>query len=94
MKQLEIYHQMGCTTELDNHPVYQRWLYQMDLELSTAAGRAPERVHFRDAERSVAETAQVNQGATPDEVGMVELRCKKCRYELDAEVSGAVVKAV
>jgi len=82
MKQLEIYHQMGHTAELDDHPIYQRWLYQMDLELSMAAGRAPERVHFRDAERGVAEITQVNQGATPDEVGMVELRCKKCRRTL------------
>ena len=76
MEQLEIYHQMGYTMELDDHPVYQRWLYKMDVESSALAGRAPERVHFRDAERRVVEIAM--EGADGDK-GNIELRCKKCR---------------
>lgn len=80
MEQLEIYHRMDYTVDLDAHPIYQRWLYQKNLELNTAAGRAPNRVHFRDAEQAVMEITNIDEGKTPAENGLVELRCKKCRY--------------
>jgi dual specificity phosphatase 12 len=79
MEQLHLYHKMKYTSDLDDNPIYQRWLYQKGLEASKMAGVAPERIHFRDAEKSIAETTQVEEGATPEESGMVELRCKKCR---------------
>ncbi|KAI5784627.1 protein-tyrosine phosphatase-like protein [Geopyxis carbonaria] len=82
MKQLELYHQMQYTTALDDNPIYQRWLYQQELEMSRAAGKAPERVHFRDAEQNVARITRMEEGQTPEEIGMVELRCKKCRRAL------------
>jgi dual specificity phosphatase 12 len=77
MEQLDLYHKMRYTTDLDDNPIYQRWLYQKKLETSKAA---PERVHFRDMEKAVAGITQVEEGATSEESGMVELRCKKCRY--------------
>jgi len=80
MAQLEVYHQMNYTTDLDGHPIYQRWLYKKELGMSKAAGLAPERVHFRDAENNVAELARVKEGETPELVGLIELRCKTCRY--------------
>ncbi|KAF8545101.1 protein-tyrosine phosphatase-like protein [Trichophaea hybrida] len=79
MEQLDLYHKMKYTTDLDDNPIYQRWLYQKKLATSKAA---PERVHFRDVERAVAGITQVEEGATPEESGMVELRCKKCRRTL------------
>lgn len=75
MRQLELYHKMDYAEDIDDHPMYQRWLYQRELELSRAAGVAPERVHFRDAERDVAEISNMAEG----DKGYVELRCKKCR---------------
>ena len=81
MEQLELYHKVNFTTDLDNHPMYQRWLYKKELEMSKAAGVAPERVHFRDAERAVADITQLREGETSDESGMIELRCKTCRYD-------------
>ncbi|KAI5813438.1 protein-tyrosine phosphatase-like protein [Pyronema omphalodes] len=85
MKQLELYHAMKYETDLDNHPMYQRWLYQCELEAAKAAGVAPERVHFRDAERRVAEIAGEAEEITEDgekKHTECELRCKKCRRTL------------
>ena len=48
MSQLALYHSMLCPTSLDDHPVYQRWLHNRDVDASRARGRAPERIFFRD----------------------------------------------
>lgn len=79
MKQLELYHQMEYATVVEDHPIYQRWIYLQDVEMSNAAGRAPERVHFRDAEAEIGRITQVKEGETPVGKGEIELRCKKCR---------------
>jgi dual specificity phosphatase 12 len=79
MKQLELYHEMNYTDVVEDHPLYQRWIYLQDVEMSNAAGRAPERVHFRDAEAAIGKITQVKEGETPAEKGEIELRCKKCR---------------
>ncbi len=42
MKQLELYHSMGCPEDLDSQPEYQRWLYRRAVEESNAVGRAPD----------------------------------------------------
>lgn len=42
MKQLEMYHDMKCPTDLDSQPRYQRWLYQRAVRRSNAAGVAPD----------------------------------------------------
>ncbi|MCJ1352060.1 MAG: tyrosine protein phosphatase yvh1 [Icmadophila ericetorum] len=70
MQQLELYHQMGCPNDVNIHPMYQRWLYQQEVKLSIACGRAPESIRFED------ETAD-GTGR-----GEVEIRCRKCRRSL------------
>lgn len=77
-KQLELYHEMEYTAIVEDHPIYQRWMYLQDVEMSNAAGRAPERVHFRDAEARIAKITQVEEGEARK--AEIELRCKKCRY--------------
>lgn len=76
-EQLELYHEMEYAVVVEDHPIYQRWIYQQDVKLSNAAGRAPERVHFRDAEAEIGKITQADEGEAPAEI---ELRCKKCRY--------------
>jgi dual specificity phosphatase 12 len=75
MAQLELYKSMGCPTNIDAQPVYQRWLYQQEVDLNLAVGRAPDRLRFEDEEQQEEGT---NSGAT----GAKELRCKKCRRTL------------
>ena len=69
MEQLNLYRSMGCTPTVENHPLYQRWLYRREIERSLAAGKAPETVHFVD-EGSV-DSSALNTS--------IELRCRKCR---------------
>lgn len=68
MKQLELYHRMAETDDIENSPVYQRWLYQREVEMSRACGQAPEaeKIRFEDEHES--------QGTSD-----FELKCKKCR---------------
>ena len=75
MKQLELYHRMAEADDIEQSPVYQRWLYQREIEMSRACGQAPEaeKIRFEDEHES--------QG-TAD----FELKCKKCRYVLLDEV--------
>ena len=87
MHQLALYEQMKCTTDIHEHPLYQRWVYEQDVALSTAAGRAPERVHFRDAEQKAVELAGLQEGDQQGQRKTVELRCKKCRYVQRSSVS-------
>jgi dual specificity phosphatase 12 len=70
MQQLELYHQMEMTSDVDSSPVYQRWLYQREVQLSSECGQAP------DADRIRFEDEHV-QDEVPAES---ELRCRKCRY--------------
>lgn len=73
MKQLELYHRMAETDDIENSPVYQRWLYQREIEMSRACGQAPEaeKIRFEDEHES---------SGTSD----FELKCKKCRYDRSA----------
>ena len=48
MSQLLLYHSMHCPASPASHPVYQRWLYQRELEASRAYGIAPETIRFSD----------------------------------------------
>ncbi|KAG0136678.1 protein-tyrosine phosphatase-like protein [Tuber indicum] len=82
MQQLELYYQMEFAENVEDHPIYQRWIYLRDVEMSNAAGRAPERIHFRDAEADIGRITRVKEGETPEEKGEVQLRCKKCRTVL------------
>ncbi len=48
MSQLLLYHSMLCPASLDDHPVYQRWLYKCEVKASGARKTAPGNIHFRD----------------------------------------------
>jgi dual specificity phosphatase 12 len=73
MKQLSLYHQMGCPDDVAKHPLYQRWMFHREIEESTACGRAPEisTVQFEDEVPTVP-----TKSAQPT----TEIRCRKCRF--------------
>ena len=71
--QLQLYHRIGCPSDLDANPEYQRWLYQRDVEISLACGQAPENLRFMDE--------QGCEGPDHEDADKeTELRCRKCRY--------------
>jgi len=72
MAQLELYKEMGCPRDIENHPRYQKWLYGREVDLAVQAGMAPDRVRFEDEE-----VQELNEGR--GEEREVELRCRKCR---------------
>jgi dual specificity phosphatase 12 len=83
MEQLWLFHQMKYTATLDEHPIYQRWLYDVEVKTSIAARRAPERIYFRDEVQRITEITQTVDGEIQEkETKVVELRCRKCRYLL------------
>ncbi|KNG85847.1 dual specificity phosphatase [Aspergillus nomiae NRRL 13137] len=75
MKQLSIYHEMGCPDDVISHPLYSRWLYRREVEESVACGRAPEMnsVLFEDEQPH---KPQDNTDRT------TEIKCRKCRRNL------------
>lgn len=74
MKQLELYHEMGCPENVTDHPVYQRWLYHRDVEESVACGRAPELRSVRFEDELPVQPKEDNTGRS------VEIKCRKCRF--------------
>jgi len=71
MQQLDLYYRMGCPADVLVQPMYQRWLYQREVERSVACGQAPEIIRFGDETDDKDHTA-----------GEVEYRCRKCRRSL------------
>lgn len=69
MKQLELYHRMQTPTDIEGDPIYQRWMYQRELDLSRACGQAPEvdKIRFED------------EHVEKEDDGGKEFRCRKCR---------------
>ena len=68
MAQLNLYHRMNMPStlkELDEHPEYQRWLYQRAVEESNARGVAPEvgEIRFADTSRTASTDACVPTAA-------------------------------
>jgi dual specificity phosphatase 12 len=74
MKQLELYHEMGCPDDVTENPVYQRWLYHRDVEESVACGRAPELRSVRFEDELPVQPKENNTGRS------VEIKCRKCRF--------------
>lgn len=72
MTQLQLFKEMGCPENVEEEPKYQRWLYQRELELSLATGRAPDKIRFEDEEKQDGRKDGVDRD--------VEYRCRKCRY--------------
>lgn len=75
MAQLQLFKEMGCPKNIEEEPKYQRWLYQREVALSLATGRAPDRIRFEDEERQ-------DDGGKNGAVRDVEYRCRKCRRTL------------
>lgn len=74
MSQLQLFKEMRCPENIEEEPKYQRWLYQREVEMSLATGRAPDKIRFEDEERQ----DERKDGTDKD----VEYRCRKCRYVL------------
>lgn len=70
MKQLELYHEMQMPDDPSSNAVYQKWLYQREIELSRACGQAPEaeKIRFED------------EHVSKEQEGVLNFKCKKCRY--------------
>ena len=73
MQQLELYHRMQMTDRVEESPVYQRWLYQREVQLSSDCGKPPDADKIRFEDEHVDENADTSNAEK-------ELRCKKCRY--------------
>ncbi len=82
MKQLELWWEMGCPTQSDDavedQPMYQRWLYKQEVELSARVGKAPDWLRFEDEEERPSSGKSSLQGQGESH----SARCKKCRRVL------------
>ncbi|KAI0901037.1 dual specificity protein phosphatase 12 [Annulohypoxylon nitens] len=81
LRQLELWWEMGCPADDDNsveqHPIYQKWLYDRMLRENRDVHEAPktEDIRFEDELESGREIPE----AEIDQKGGQEIRCKKCR---------------
>lgn len=82
MKQLDLWTRCGYTSDLESSVIYQRWLYAVEVEFSTAIGRAPDRLRFEDEESA----KDASSGGTADaEEPTKAMRCRICRTLLAKE---------
>jgi dual specificity phosphatase 12 len=72
MQQLEMYYRMRAPINVEESPIYQRWMYQREVQLSSDCGQAPDAEKIRFEDEHIDETDNIN--------GDSELKCKKCRY--------------
>ncbi|KAH8677641.1 protein-tyrosine phosphatase-like protein [Xylariales sp. PMI_506] len=85
MRQLELWWEMGCPADddmaVENHPIYQKWLYDNKLREARDLGMAPEAdwIRFEDEAQPAADE-QSDAEKSPSLAK--ELRCKKCRRVL------------
>lgn len=96
MQQLEMWVMMkmptaGGDAAVEKHPVYQRWLWEREVEESAKIGKAPEWIRFEDdhadeVKLPKADGATGGAAAAEDDdkssTKISELRCKKCRRVL------------
>ncbi|ROV92200.1 hypothetical protein VMCG_09291 [Cytospora schulzeri] len=79
MKQLEMWVMMGMPADgydaVEKHPIYQRWIWEREVEESAKLGKRPEWIRFED------DHADEKPKDEKDGPGK-ELRCKKCRRVL------------
>jgi len=80
MSQLELYHRMSCPSDPDSQPLYQRWLYQRNVEASIAAGMAPGAEEIKFGELSLAEKGPSKQDSSDHPSST--WRCRRCRTPL------------
>jgi dual specificity phosphatase 12 len=72
MQQLEMYHQMQTPINVEDSPVYQRWMYQREVQVSSECGQAPDADKIRFEDEHIASDDEGNFADT-------EFKCKKCR---------------
>ncbi|KKY32637.1 putative tyrosine-protein phosphatase yvh1 [Diaporthe ampelina] len=94
MQQLEMWVMMKMPTAggdgaVEEHPAYQRWLWEREVEESAKIGKAPEWIRFEDDhadEEKLPKPVKGVDGVDDDEdnskTTISELRCKKCRRVL------------
>ena len=93
LEQLSLYHSMRCPSSqeaLDDHPLYQRWLYQRTVEASVAAGVAPQvsELRFGDEGNATPMNLAAEEGLTDPRSGehpsepKISYRCRHCRTPL------------
>ena len=82
MDQLVLYSKMGCATDLDNEPAYQRWLYQRNVEASNACGVAPDAEDIRFGDLSLKERRKTDDA----EASNLSYRCRRCRTPLATSI--------
>jgi dual specificity phosphatase 12 len=73
MQQLEMYYRMEAPINVEESPIYQRWMYQREVQISSDCGQAP------DADKIRFEDEHIDQDSNAA-AGDSELKCKKCRY--------------
>lgn len=66
--QLELYHRMDMTDKVEEHPVYQTWLYERELNAARACNQAPDADKIRFIDEHAAPAAN-----------NADMRCRKCR---------------
>jgi len=75
MQQLEMYYNMNAAINVEDLPIYQRWMYQREVRMSSECGQAPDADKIRFEDEHV---AQDEEGSFAGE----EFKCKKCRRTL------------
>lgn len=92
MQQLEMWVMMkmpaaGGDDAVEKHPVYQRWLWEREVEESAKIGKAPEWIRFEDDHADEEKLPKPEKDAADGDdedskTTISELRCKKCRRVL------------
>lgn len=89
MQQLGMWVMMKMPTEggdaaVEDHPIYQRWLWEREVEESAKIGKAPEWIRFEDDHADEEKLPKPERDADDDrtKTTISELRCKKCRRVL------------
>lgn len=92
MQQLEMWVMMkmpaaGGDNAVEKHPVYQRWLWEREVEESAKIGKAPEWIRFEDDHADEEKLPKPDKDAVDGDdenskTTISELRCKKCRRVL------------
>lgn len=77
MSQLFLWQQCNYDVEIESNRLYQRWLYNAEVELNAAIGRAPDRLRFEDEEKAkdIGKAGTSNQEVPATKA----MRCRKCR---------------
>lgn len=92
MQQLEMWVMMKMPTAggdeaVERHPIYQRWIWEREVEESAKIGKAPEWIRFEDDhadDEKLPKPGKDADGSDDDtsKTTISELRCKKCRRVL------------